>query len=449
MEFPLTVARHAPVARPQAPRAALMLAALPALLSLLLLSACAGDISPRDGSGGGGALPGPDGAQAAFAKHASGYYQGTIDATGTDWVYLDLDTQTQVTPANPAASEEWDLAFRGHEIKLNGGASGAPPSGNLVAVYGEKTADGTPYPFEQVQAAPREGPIEYVSDQSGLLPGLPARLAMSRVPAADQSPNLLTGAGDYGWYRDSGRLDGSQIRARINVGYVLRTVECRHYKLRMTGYTDATGTPGYPRFDVQEISGPGCAASGGGVAPLGRATFEHGGSSTIVKLDAADEGDWVYLDLAGGQQTAPTAPRTDASGWDLAWRRTDIQVNGGSSGAGRIEIHAGLRDDWNARSSVPAGADWHTDAADALAFVTYPPREIGGECAFNADGDYGWYYYAGFCNKGNGNHHISPRDVVYLVRGRNGLIWKLRILAYYGDGGAAAQPTFEYAPITP
>ena len=109
----------------------------------------------------------------------------------------------------------------------------------------------------------------------------------------------------------------------------------------------------------------------------------------------------------------PATPTTDAAGWEIALQRSDIKLNGGASGAGNIAIHDLLRDDWAARSAVPADAEWHTDSsAEELAFVTYPPREIGGECAFDADGDYGWYYYSGFCDKGNGNHHISPRDVV-------------------------------------
>lgn len=421
---------------------------VPAVLAVLL-TACAGDISlpgndDSAGGGGGVSLPGPGGAQAAFTRSAAGYDQGRIDATGSDWVYLNLDTQTQVQPATPEASAEWDLAFRGAEIKLNGGVSGTPPGGQAVVIYPDKTAEGTPYPFDEVVGAPPPNVVEYVTDEAGALPVLPARLAMNQHPAADESPMPVTGTGDHGWYRN----DGSQISARSNAGYIVRTVECRYYKLRMTGYSHG-GVQGHPQFDVQEIPGVECSNASGGIAPLGRASFTPGSASTVVQLDAADEEDWVYLDLAGARQSVPTTPENDAGGWDIAWRRTDIKLNGGASGAGDRELHARLRDDWAARSSVPAGADWHTDTAEALAFVTYPPREIGGECAFAADGDYGWYYYSGFCDKGNGNHYISPRDAVYLLRGRSGQVWKLRVLAYYDSAGTAAQPRFEYAPLSP
>ncbi len=422
-------------------------------LATLLLGACAEDISPRDpGSDEPGpetpALPGAGGPQAQFAKHAEGYYQASIDASGSDWVYLDLGTQTQVFPSAPEASNEWDIALLGTDIKLNGGASGAPPSGLEAAVYAEKTAVGTAYPFEEVDAAPTATAVDYVSDQGPLLPVLRPRLAMTRHPAADQSPNAFTGAGDHGWYSSTGTTAGSQITARSNVGYVVRGVECRYFKLRMTGYSDAHAT-----FDILEIPGPECSVAGGEdgePAPLGRATFTAGSTSTIVDLDASSEEQWVYLSLLNAQQVVPASAANDSSGWDIAWKRSDIKMNSGSSGSGTVELHAGLRDDWDLRTNVPADAEWHRDtAADALAFVTYPPREIGGECAFNADGDYGWYYYSGFCDKGNGNHYISPRDVVYVVRDAAGNHWKLRVQQYYGNAGEAAHPSFEYATISP
>jgi hypothetical protein len=430
----------------------------------LLLGACAGDISPGssgsdDGSGGEtpetATLPGPGGAQAAFSKNADGSYHADIDASGDDWVYLDLETQTQVTPQDPAASDAWDIALQGVEIKLNGGVSGAPPGGYGVAVYAQKTENpDTPYPFDEVSQAPTSNAVDYVTDTEGGLStlGQPV-LAMTTYPDADVSPDPLTGAGDYGWYHYSGYIAGSEISARSNVGYVVRTVECRYFNLRMTAYTDAAGTRKHPQFDLLEIPGPGdCDASPGdgdaSVAPLGRASFSSDSSSTLANVDAGSEDEWVYLDLTNAMQVAPTSPASDANGWDIALQRTDIKLNGGSSGSGSVELHDGLRDDWDARTRVPADAEWHTDAADALAFITYPPREIGGECAFDADGDYGWYYYSGFCDKGDGNHYISPRDVVYLLRGRDGNQWKLRLLAYYGSDGSPAQFKIEYAPIT-
>lgn len=421
------------------------------LAALLWLSACADKLKPAsDDDDGGGetpgeTLPGPGGAQAVFTRSGD-YYHGSIDASGTDWIYIDLETQEQVSPSAPDASAEWDIAFRGADIKLNGGASGTPPSGVAVSVYAAKVAEGQAYPFETTNDVPPPSAAGYETDEAGLLPILPVTLAMTTYPAADQAANLLTGAGDHGWYRSTGVTAGSTITARGNVGYFVQTVACRFYKLRMTGYANASGTAGHPQFDIQELETEAGCASGDAVAPLGRATFTPGSTSTMVDVDSTDDEAWVHLDLTNAQQVVPTSPNNDPSGWDIAWRRRDIKINGGVSGSGTVEIYAGLRDDWAARTRAPT-SDYHTDETDALAFQTYPPREVGGECSLGIDGDYGWYYYSGFCDKGEGNHHVTPREVVYVVRGRDGKIWKLRILDYYNDAGTSSYPTLEYAPI--
>lgn len=445
-------------------RSTAVLRRLVPVLSITLLGACADDISPRGSNGADPdpetpevTLPGPGGPQARFVAHSSGYYQASIDASGSDWVYIDLETQKQVTPAVPEASADWDVAFKGVDIKLNGGVSGAPPTGQAVTLNAQRTTAGSAYPFEDVEAAPiNSQATPYVSDAagSGGLGGSTAvAYAFTTYPAADKTPNLLNGyTGDYGWYSVSRNLGGTEISARINAGYIVRSVECRYFKIRMTGYHAAGGAAGHPQFDLAEVSGNDCENAGDGssdAAPAGKATFTVNSASTRVDMDASSEVQWTYLDLSRANQAIPATPRSDAHGWDIAMQRRDLKINGGSSGAGSLEIHAMLRDDWNTRSSVPAGADWHTDVADALAFQTYPAREIGGECATNGDGDYGWYYYSGFCNKGNGIHHISPRDVVYLVRGQDGSVWKLRMLDYYSDSGTSGFPTLEYAPITP
>lgn len=436
---------------------------LPALAALALLTACAGDLSPDRPAdpvdpNPAEPLPGPGGPQALFARTAAGTYTASIDASGSDWIYIDLETQTQVFPATPEASADWDLAHRGAEIKLNGGSSGAPTSGQPVLTFGDKMAEGTAYPFETVSAAPTTTAVDYQTDSTVNRYPFPLSLvfpdavdpvyAMNTYPAADQEPDPVTQAGDYGWYRDSGLPGGSVISARGNVGYVLRTVECRYYKLRMTGYTDAGGASGHPQYELLEIPGNACGSGDSPVAPLGRATFTAAGTGYTVRIDATDEEAWVHLDLSNHTQVAPTNPGNDPQGWDIAWKRTDAKLNGGVSGTGTVAIHDGLRDDWAARTRAPSGETWHSDETEALAFVTYPPRERGGEAACGGiNGDFGWYYYSAFCNDGEGMHHISPRDVVYVVRGRDGLYWKLRVLDYYSEAGNSANPLLEYAPV--
>jgi hypothetical protein len=449
------------------------LAALLSALSLLLV-ACAGDISPEktveEPETPTEALPGPGGPQVVFSKTDGGLYRASVDASGSDWIYLDLDSQTQVFPASPEASDEWDLAHRGPEIKLNGGVSGTPPGGQAVIVYGDKSAEGTSYPYDSVSAAPTTTAVSYQTDAStselgalvALLEllqslGLPVTdptagvaYAMNNYPEADQEPSTATGAGDYGWYRNSGLAAGSEISARGNVAYVLRTVECRYYKLRLLGYTEAGGATGHPQYEFLEIPGNACGGADSPVAPLGRAQFTASGSGYTVAVDASDEDAWVHLDLVNHTQVAPSNPGNDPLGWDIAVKRSDLKLNGGVSGSGSVLLHDGLRDDWTARVQAPAVTDssYHSDTEGALAFVSYPAAERSGDAACGGiNGDHGWYYYSGFCNDGNGMHYISPREVVYVLRGRDGQYWKLRLLGYYDSAGSSAHPSLEYAPV--
>lgn len=441
-----------------------------ALLSSLFITACAGDISPV-GAGNDPALGQSDdlpplsqrgGPQIQISQNPNGFVSGVVSANSNTWIYLDLESQTQVFPADPAQSEDWDLAFNGSNIALNGGASGNP-NGQEVVVYGDKEPEGTPYPWEDITQAPPPGAVEYVTDTTedgplaALIPGLPPLLgggevnyAMTRVPAADQEPDPATGAGDYGWYRDSGIASGNMISPRENAAFIVRSVECRYYKLRMTGYIDADGNPGFPAFDLDQISGRDCssAAAEGGPAPQGRVEFADAGDgqSQRVIANASDEQLWVYIDLLNAVQVQPD---TADSNWDLALRRTDIKLNGGSSGPANVGIHDMLREDYAALAGVPADANFHQDTDSGLAMVTQPPAENTGRAACGGiDSDFGWYYYSGFCDDGNGIHHISARDVVYVVRGRDGNNYKLQMREYYDQNGSPGYPQFVYAGIS-
>ncbi len=427
------------------------------ILSALLLNACASDLSdsvddadldPTIPDQPAIELPGPGGISAAFSKHTKGYYQAVIDASGDDWVYLDLDTQTQVFPADPSASDAWDIALMGADIKLNGGESGTPPTGTAVQVFADRVAAGSVYPWESVDGAPPATAVDYVTDAPGssLLGGDP-EYAMSTYPEADAEPNPVDGSGDYGWYHYSGYLAGSVIAARSNVAYIVRTVECRYISLRMTGYYNSTNTGKHPQFDLIEVPGPACSTAAGDVAPLGKAIFSATSDGMYAEVDASDEEAWVYLDLGNALQVTPADPTSETT-WDLAIKRTDIRMNGGSSGAADVGLHDLKATDWSAITSIPDDAEYHTDTADALAFVTYPPAERTGDAACGGiNSDNGWYYYSGFCDDGQGTHAITPRDVVYVLHGRNGQYWKLRMLSYYDSNGNSAHPSLEFSPL--
>jgi PKD repeat protein len=95
----------------------------------------------------------PQDANAFF--DADGAAVQVVDATSADdWVYVDLDTFSVVTPAAPADDQRWDLAIRRFVVKLNGGSSGTAG----VAVAAERDTA-----LLEVGAAPADG---YVSDRA-------------------------------------------------------------------------------------------------------------------------------------------------------------------------------------------------------------------------------------------------------------------------------------------
>ena len=56
-------------------------------------------------------------------------------------------------------------------------------------------------------------------------------------------------------------------------------------------------------------------------------------------------------------------------------------------------------------------------------------------------GDMRWYDYDVT------THVLTPREVVYVVRGGNGRYYKLEMLDYYHSAGTAGYPAFRWAAL--
>ncbi len=413
------------------------------VLAVAALCGCASDLKLDDDTlVDSRDLPGPGGPNSAFIDNGE-YYSAKVSAGAGEWVYLDLDSQTEVNPADPDNSAEWDIAHNHVEIKINGGVSGSPPQGE-VRVYAHKVADGEDYPWLDLVGAPPAGEVDYRVDESGGLLGMSTQYVLTSYPEADQSSSLLGNDGDHGWYRQAAVLEGASITPRRNVAYIVRTLECRYVSLRFTAFAD-----GVLDYDLRELPGAACASEGGDSAEDGRLRREDAVDGQILLIDAQDENAWVYVDLGNAQQVQPVDALNDAV-WDLAFKRSDVKMNSAVSGAQEVAMHDMPEADFVTLSVVPADADFHQDNDDGYAFVTRPPAENTGDSACGGiNGDHGWYYYSGFCNDGDGTHRISPRDVVYVLRDVDGDNWKMRFLSYYDEAGNAAQLRVEFAPIAP
>jgi hypothetical protein len=149
---------------------------------------------------------------------------------------------------------------------------------------------------------------------------------------------------------------------------------------------------------------------------------DDGDGVTTTRVDATADG-WLHLDLEGRREVG------DADGWELAFQRFQIVVNGGVSGDGGVEVAIVEGGDFAAIERAPAGG-YLTDAADGEDEGSEPDLAFGG-----------WYDYD------PATHVLTPRDQVYVLRSAEGY-WKLQLVDYYDDAGTSGFPTFRWAAVT-
>lgn len=137
-----------------------------------------------------------------------------------------------------------------------------------------------------------------------------------------------------------------------------------------------------------------------------------------VTVDASDPDRWVYFDFSSGAPVG--AP--DPLGWDLAFRRFNVMVNGGAGFPGQGGAQA-----------LDAAA---VDSVGVLPASGYrqavSPRDSANPALDR------WYDY-GFTS-----HLLTPRPTVYALRTADGRYAAIRFLSYYCPGAAPGCMTFEY-----
>jgi hypothetical protein len=294
-----------------------------------------------------------------------------VDATDAEaWVYFDLDTLEVVDEAS-----DWEMAFRRQWIATNG------PRGVRVALV-----DGVA--LDEVTEAPEDG---YVADDFEL---------------TDENLANLAFHGDSEWYEYDMATHRLAARKRV---YVLVNAEEKAFAVQLlTYYKD--GEAGHPTFVVKELG-----------------SEEPTPEVTEVTIDATDSVEWVYYDLDAGETTDVE------SGWDLAFRRSLIGVNG-EAGV-KVAILDGVSLE-KVESAPEEGyrADevdiWDPELSDR-------DKEAG--LAFHQEG--GWYEYD------MTTHKLSPRERVHVVISTEGKAFALQLVNYYDENGAGGFPTFRFMEI--
>lgn len=309
----------------------------------------------------------------------------TVDASA-DWVFVDFETGTTVTPTDPTTSAAWDIGFFGTSAMLNGGAAGP---GELVG--GCLCVNGALGGAAIMALDPEDERDTFLAVDAAMVPAEDAEIWTS-----DALDPAITG-----WYSYNPTTHVVSP-APANVWYV-RT---------------ASGTA-YAKFHVVGVDEPGRSHAGTvtlefAVQPSAGAPF---GDTRTLAVDLASGAKYVDLETA-------SVVAADADGWDLRLEGWDIRVNGGVSGDG-------------AAGAVKTGESF-AEVADAS---NAPPSVYAADGFGGVFSDEPWYRY-----NLDGQHQIWPTYDVYLVD-VGAEVYKVQIIGYYGADGTSRQVTFRYAPV--
>jgi len=189
------------------------------------------------------------------------------------------------------------------------------------------------------------------------------------------------------------------------VVYVVHGVSGDYYKVQMLGYYDDAGTGGFPSLRWGKIDPPDN-------------TTPPKPSDEMV-IDASVHGEWVYVDIVGKKVITNLPPEPNKSKkWDLAFSRTKIQTNSGTSAEGMGGAAEAIESDWDAIKTSPTVGF----SMDSMLPAAGPPGS--GEFSGNAVLS-NWYDYDGE------THIVTSKGTNYLVRAADGQGYaKLKILTY-------------------
>jgi HmuY protein len=218
------------------------------------------------------------------------------------------------------------------------------------------------------------------------------------------------------------------LRLLARTGVVVAAVAC--------GGQDATtfGTMAeLPAAGGEDAEAAGSAAlSGSDTSTLVQSehikTLRELDGSFASEVNATHMQSWVYFSLQTQSEVTPDSPEQSDS-WDLAFQRSNVKVNSGTSGAGSVLVSSASG---SFESVQQAPADGYlADAEDA-------DMDGSPDYAFSA-GD-GWYSYD------PASHTLTARDTVFVVKTAGGA-FKLQFSSYYDAAGTPGVPQFRWAPL--
>ena len=173
-------------------------------------------------------------------------------------------------------------------------------------------------------------------------------------------------------------------------------------------------------------------------SPTDPPVVDPGGTLTV---DATSETEWALVDLGSTTTVRSAVDPAASADWDLAFQRTTVTVNGGTSGPAGMVAHC-LCQNVGATSAAIMAMTPESELADFDAVTVDQIPAAGSAWAADTFDQSRWYRY-----NLDGNHQIWPTYDVYLVK-RGEEVYKVQVTGYYRADGDPRHITFRYARLT-
>lgn len=315
------------------------------------------------------------------------YEEGEISLDASSpihFVYLNLDSGTGVTPADPPNSTDWHMAFRRFSVRLNSGVSG-PGS-----VMGHNLGNNAGAAAEQVAAmTPEDGQAAFEAVTEADIPGSSSFMQDGLEPDPGAS-----------WFRFDGRTQ--TLVANPGVAWKVRESSDRGFaifrvtELQMQGQRPLGLTIEYRRQD------PG--------GELGDAR------TTVADLSRGP----AYVSFAGAQM-----PQADSCDWDIGISPEFSILINDACGAGTFPLDA------TQDFTVVTQADDAPEYADFLSVIS-------GAFPAAVDDAAGIFWYGI-----QDNNRMWPTFNVFLVAAGQD-VYKVQIFDYYDATGMSGFPSVRF-----
>ncbi len=354
---------------------------IPCIL-LLSLGACADDLGD-DPTPDGGPVVTPDMTTTPPDGHVThsdlgeGVTETLVDGRDLEvWVAIDLDAAGDELEVDIERDTDWDLAIQRYHVRTNGGAGG--PADVRVAVLDGVT-------LAEVTQAPTDG---WAQDREPTGSEIPDDVPMGEEPP----PTTVISGEEDPWYDYDPSTHQLTPKERV---YVIESTEGDYFALAIVDYySPETAEAGWPAFEWKPVDPPAAV-----LAPQ------------TVAVDASDPDTWVRFSFETG-----AVVDDGGDGWDLAFRRTQLATNSGTSGPGMGGAADAEVLTIDAITELPASF-----ATDEELPLPGPPGSgtYSGNPALAT-----WYDYD------PATHAVSPRPTVFVVRSASGEPVAVRITGY-------------------